>query len=205
MGTPYANFTGVAAPLDLENVNTDAIIPAPYLRTPDADLAAGLFARWRYDETGDETSDFVLNRAPYRRASLLFAGPNFGCGSSREAAAWALARFGIRCVAAPSFADIFYENAFRNGLLPAIVTPDDLARAIALADGAPFAVDLPAQTITGPGGQVTRFAVPAFRREALLAGDDEIETTLRMEADIAAFTAADRRARPWIHALETLP
>lgn len=204
MGTPFANFAGVAAPILLENINTDAIIPAPYLRTTTADLAAGLFARWRYDEAGAENPDFVLNQPPFRTATLIFAGPNFGCGSSREAAAWALVRFGIRCVVAPSFADIFYENAFRNGLLPAIVAQDDLAAALELAGapgGASFAVDLPAGTISGPAGYVMDFRIPPFRREALLRGDDEIETTLRLDADIARFTAADRLSRPWIHAI----
>lgn len=204
MGTPFANFAGVAAPILLENINTDAIIPAPFLRTTTADLAAGLFARWRYDDAGAENPDFVLNQPPFRTATLIFAGPNFGCGSSREAAAWALVRFGIRCVVAPSFADIFYENAFRNGLLPAIVAQDDLAAALELAGapgGASFAVDLPAGTISGPAGHVMDFRIPPFRREALLRGDDEIETTLRLDADIARFTAADRLSRPWIHAI----
>ncbi|WP_306225793.1 3-isopropylmalate dehydratase small subunit [Bosea beijingensis] len=204
MGTPFLNFSGVAAPLVVENVNTDAIIPASYLRSTSADLAEGLFARWRYDEAGAENPDFVLNRPPFRTSALIFAGPNFGCGSSREAAVWALVRFGIRCVAAPSFADIFYENAFRNGLLPAIVSQDDLAVALELAcvpDGASFAVDLPAATISGPAGHVMDFCIPPFRREALLRGDDEIETTLRLDGDIARFTAADRIARPWIHSI----
>jgi 3-isopropylmalate dehydratase small subunit len=206
MPTPYTNFAGFAAPLPLANINTDVIIPAPYLRTADADLASGLFARWRYDEDGTEQPNFVLNREPFRRASILFAGPNFGCGSSREAAAWALVRFGIRCVAAPSFADIFYENAFRNGLLPAVVAPPDLQAAVALAEGDPasalFTVDLSGETITAPNGHRICFAIPIFRREALLRGDDEIATTLRYETDIATFMARDRAARPWIHSLK---
>jgi 3-isopropylmalate/(R)-2-methylmalate dehydratase small subunit len=205
MPEPFVNFSGVAAPLLLANINTDAIIPAPFLRSTGADLAAGLFARWRFDEDGAEIADFVLNRPPYRGATILLGGPNFGCGSSREAAAWALLRYGFRCVAAPSFADIFYENAFRNGLLAAIVDPGDLARSAALAEetnGEAFAVDLAAGTITGPGSFVMPFEVPAFRREALLRGDDEIAATLRCAGDIAAFVAADRRARPWIHGME---
>jgi 3-isopropylmalate dehydratase small subunit len=203
---PCANFSGIAAPLPLNNVNTDAVIPAPYLRSQTADLAAGLFGRWRYDDGGAERPDFVLNRAPYRNASILLAGENFGCGSSREAAAWALLRFGIRCVAAPSFADIFYENAFRNGLLPAIVEPGPLERAIRIANenpGAEFGVDLPGQTLSGPEGFEAAFAVPAFRRDALIRGDDEIALTLRLEDDIARFVEIDRQARPWIHSMRS--
>jgi 3-isopropylmalate/(R)-2-methylmalate dehydratase small subunit len=203
---PYANFSGIAAPLLLNNVNTDAVIPAPYLRSQTADLARGLFGRWRYDDEGAERSDFVLNRPPYRNASILLAGENFGCGSSREAAAWALLRFGIRCVAAPSFADIFYENAFRNGLLPAIVEPGALERAIRIASenpGAVFAVDLPSQTLSGPEGFEAALAVPEFRRDALIRGDDEIALTLRLEDEIARFVEIDRQARPWIHSMRS--
>jgi 3-isopropylmalate/(R)-2-methylmalate dehydratase small subunit len=206
MPAPFSNFTGIAAPLPLANVNTDAIIPAAFLRSTKADLAAGLFARWRFDEAGNEVPEFVLNRPACRGATILLAGPNFGCGSSREAAAWALVRSGFRCVAAPSFADIFYENAFRNGLLAAIVSPEDLARAAETAEsaqaGALFSVDLPAATLTGPDGRVVPFAVPDFRRDALLRGDDEIATTLRFVDDIADFVARDRLARPWIHHME---
>jgi 3-isopropylmalate dehydratase small subunit len=207
--SPFRNFEGIAAPLPIDNVNTDAIIPSPFLRSPGADLAAGLFARWRFDEAGREVPDFVLNREPFRRAEILLAGENFGCGSSREAAAWALGRFGIRCVAAPSFADIFYENAFRNGLLPAVVAPEPLREAVAIAERDPesarFAVDLEAAVIAGPGGFRMPFAIPEFRKHALLAGDDEIATTLRFEADIASFISADRAARPWLHAMEARP
>lgn len=206
MRAPFASFSGIAAPLALANVNTDAVIPAPFLRSPNADLGAGLFARWRFDESGAEIADFVLNRGAFRRASILLAGPNFGCGSSREAAAWALLSFGVRCVAAPSYADIFYENAFRNGLLAAIVEVDALAHAVATAEADPeravFAVDLQMTSITGPDGAVMPFSIPDFRRDALLSGDDEIAATLRREDDIAAFVSADERARPWIYAME---
>lgn len=199
---PFENFSGVAAPLMLANINTDAIIPAPYLRSPSADLAAGLFGRWRYDDAGQEIPAFVLNRSAFRQARILLGGENFGCGSSREAAAWALQRFGIRCVLAPSFADIFRENAFRNGLLAATMPHPAIAHAAALAEAgrATFAVDLAARTLTGEDGRTLYFEVPAFRADALLRGDDEIAATLRFAGEIRAFASADAVARPWIHA-----
>ena len=200
---PFQNFTGIAAPLPLKNINTDAIIPAPYLRSPDTDLAQGLFALWRYDEQGRERPDFILNRPGFRKPTILIGGENFGCGSSREAAAWALKRFGIRAVFAPSFADIFYENAFRNGVLAGIITPDALAHALALinddAANASFLVDLNASMLTGHDGKSLTFAVPDFRRDALLRGDDDIAATLRCADDIDAFMANDRQNRPWIY------
>lgn len=200
---PFENFRGVAAPLPLKNINTDAIIPAPYLRTASADMAAGLFARWRYDDQGREVPDFVLNRLPFRSAEILLGGENFGCGSSREAAAWALAGFGMKAVFAPSFADIFYENAFRNGLLAGKMAQADIDHAVSLASNDPakasFALDLGARTLTGADGRALGFEVPAFRAEALIRGDDDIATTLRFEGEIAAFRARDMAARPWIH------
>lgn len=200
---PFVNFSGIAAPLPQKNINTDAIIPAPYLRTADADLAHGLFARWRYDDDGAEIPGFILNRPGFRDATILVGGENFGCGSSREAAAWALVRFGIKAVFAPSFADIFYENAFRNGLLAGIVSPSDLGHALALIGDdsahAAFAVDLAAGILTGRDGKALHFAVPEFRRDALLRGDDDIAATLRFENDIDAFMADDRARRPWIY------
>ena len=201
---PFTNFSGVAAPLPLKNINTDAIIPAPYLRSPSADLAAGLFARWRYDDQGQEIPDFVLNRAPFRAAEILLGGENFGCGSSREAAAWALARFGIRCVFAPAYADIFYENAFRNGILAAKLPQEALDYAVALAEAGRviFAVDLVRRVLICPDGRELAFEVPAFRAEALMRGDDDIATTLRFSEDIAAFVARDGTERPWIHDFE---
>jgi 3-isopropylmalate dehydratase small subunit len=203
MMTPFLRFEGVAAPLPLANVNTDAIIPSAFLRSESSDLAAGLFARWRFDERGNEKPDFVLNRRPFRRASILLAGENFGCGSSREAAVWALQRFGILCVVAPSFADIFYENAFRNGLLPAIVEPGDLAALVAAAEAEPeqarLQVDLNSCTLARGNAARFAFRVPAYRREALLRGDDEIAATLRHAGEIEAFAAADRAGRGWLY------
>jgi len=203
MRTPFAAFRGIAAPLPLANVNTDAIIPSDYLRSENTDLARGLFGRWRFDAEGKERPDFVLNRPPFRRAEILFAGENFGCGSSREAAAWALQRFGIRVVAAPSFADIFYENAFRNGLLAAVVAPEDLAAMVAALEAHPedaqVEVDLVNQTLVRGNAVRIGFQVPAFRREALLRGDDEIAGTLRHVETIGRYVAGDRAARGWIH------
>ncbi len=203
MRQPFANFSGVAASMPMANINTDAIIPAAYLRSAKADLGKGLFGMMRYDGDGAERPDFVLNRMPYRRAQILFGGANFGCGSSREAAAWALKEFGIRAVFAPSFADIFYENAFRNGLLAARVAADDMAVLSARAmseEPQTFAVDLGAGTITPADGSPIRFDIAPMRRDALLRGDDEISMTLAHEAEIAAFHAAGLEARPWLHA-----
>ncbi len=203
MRKPFAAFRGIAAPLPLANINTDAIIPSDYLRSETTDLARGLFGRWRFDAEGKERPDFVLNRAPFRRAEILFAGENFGCGSSREAAAWALQRFGIRVVVAPSFADIFYENAFRNGLLAAVVAPEDLATMVAALEAHPedaqVEVDLEKQILVRGNAARVAFQVPAFRREALIRGDDEIAGTLRHADAIARHVAEDRGRRGWLH------
>lgn len=204
MIAPFENVTGRAAPMPVDNVNTDAIIPSAWLRSANADFGRALFGNWRYDENGRERPDFVLNRDRYRNAAILFAGANFGCGSSREAAAWALVAYGIRCVAAPSFSDIFYENALRNGLLPALISPQDLADAVALIERqeaeSRFHVDLPGQAIVAPDGRAIRFEIAAYRRDALLRGDDEIAATLRMSEDIDRFARADLVHRPWLYA-----
>jgi 3-isopropylmalate dehydratase small subunit len=204
MKQPFHNFSGIAAAMPAPNINTDAIIPAAYLRTANADLGKGLFGMLRYDDAGNEKPDFVLNQPPFRKAEFLFAGENFGCGSSREAAAWALKQFGMRCVFSPSFADIFYENAFRNGLLAGKVAPDALARMVALAQaGEPaplFAVDLAAGHVTHAGGERFAFEIAPARRDALLRGDDEIDMTLAHRAEIAAFHSAGLAERPWLHA-----
>ncbi len=204
MKTPFQNFTGIAATMPAANINTDAIIPASFLRTAHADMGKGLFGLLRYDDEGKERPDFVLNREPFRRASILFAGENFGCGSSREAAAWALKQFGFKCVFAPSFADIFYENAFRNGVLAAVVAPEDLEALTALPPEGNvqpfFEVDLSAGTIARMDGTVVAFRIAASRRDALIRGDDEIDMTLKHADDIAAFHAEGLIARPWLHA-----
>ena len=208
MLSPFENYLGIAAPLGQVNINTDAIIPATYLRSASADLGAGLFARWRYEENGEPKPDFILNQTPYDRAAILIAGANFGCGSSREAAVWALLRFGIRCVIAPSYADIFYENCFRNGLLPALVSPADLEIAMAqskVPHGGDFFIDLTRSRIVLPQGKEIEFSIPSMRRDALLRGDDDIATTLRQEEAMANFNLKDRQARPWIYAMENPP
>ena len=204
MRAPFSRLEGSMAVLPRTDVNTDAIIPSAWLRTAKADLGKGLFGGERYDEAGRERPDFVLNRPPFRAARILLADENFGCGSSREAAVWALLQFGIGCVLAPSFADIFYENAFRNGLLAALIAPEDfagLAAAVAQAGDDPvFAIDLGTRTVTGRSRGAWRLRVPAARAEALLRGDDEIDLTLRHEAEIASWYAAARQRRQWLYA-----
>jgi 3-isopropylmalate/(R)-2-methylmalate dehydratase small subunit len=203
MTAPFQNFSGVAARFNGTNVNTDAIIPAAWLRTAHADFGRGLFARWRYDDAGNEIPTFVLNREPFRRASILVADENFGCGSSREAAVWALMQFGIRCVLAPSFADIFYENAFRNGLLVGRITREVLATLDAAisanAHDPVFTVSLTAGTIAGPDGDAQHFDVPRSRAQALLRGDDEIAITHTHVADINDFHKCMQQSMPWLH------
>jgi len=198
----FTTVTGIAAPLMLPNINTDAMSPMIAGRSLAADLGKLLFANWRYAPDGTEIADFILNKPPFRNSKVLIAGPNFGCGSSRERAVWALMRFGIRCVIAPSFADIFYDNAFQNGLLPLILPAAEcasLAQVVAQAPEPVVTVDLVQCRLEGPAGGVIAFNVSAERRTALLEGLDEIEVMLRMEGDIAAYEAEDRRRRPWIY------
>ncbi len=191
------------APMPLTNVNTDAIIPSPWLRFANVDLGRGLFGAQRYDAAGQEQPDFVLNRPPFRSARILLADENFGCGSSREAAVWALSQFGIRCVLAPAFADIFYENAFRNGVLAGLITPATLAALLdtigRYPDNPVFQVDLPSCSVTGPYGVRHGFTVPASRAAALMRGDDEIETTLRHTDAITAFHARAQAEQGWLY------
>lgn len=202
--TPFTTVTGIAAPLLRPNVDTDVIIPKPYLvTTARSGLGRGLFAEWRYDLDGTERSDFLLNREPFRRASILVAGANFGCGSSREHAVWALMDYGIRCVIAPSFASIFHENCFKNGVAPIVLPEPDVERLAALVEAAPEApvtVDLPAKRIVTASGAVIAFDMEEGRRQALLQGLDDIGVTLTLADRIAAFQAGQKAARPWIHA-----
>ena len=208
MRKPLQDVEGVMAVMPVANINTDAIIPSAWLRTATADLAKGLFGGHRYDDAGQERPDFVLNRPPFRAARILLADENFGCGSSREAAVWALLQFGVRCVLAPSFADIFYENAFRNGLLAGLITPATLTALQTLVetgDRPPvFQVDLPTSTITGPDGSTFGFRVPASRAEALMRGDDEIAMTLRHQNDIEDYYAATRAKSGWLYSLAAI-
>ncbi len=197
---PFTTLTGVAAPLRVINIDTDMIIPKQYLKTiKRTGLGAGLFAEMRLNEDGTENPDFVLNKPAYRNAQILVAGDNFGCGSSREHAPWALLDFGIRCVISTSFADIFYNNCFKNGILPITVSPEDLEKLFDDAErgaNATLTVDLEACEIRGPDGGTIAFEVDAFRRHCLLNGLDDIGLTLEKAPAIAAFE--DKLAqRPW--------
>lgn len=195
---PFVKHSGVAASLPRANVDTDVIIRIEKLITLGrTELGPDCFAAIRYRADGSENPDFVLNQAPYRGASILIAGRNFGCGSSREGAVWALQCIGIRCVIAPSFGGIFYSNCFQNGILPIALDDAVVADLAARADGAEFTVDLEAQVIAAPGGQEVAFTVPPLRREQLLKGLDAIGVTQLRADEIAAFQERDRQARPW--------
>jgi 3-isopropylmalate/(R)-2-methylmalate dehydratase small subunit len=198
--------TGVAAPLLRANVDTDAIIPSREMKSVSKQgLADGLFAGWRYREIGGRDPDpgFVLNQPAYAGTSILLAGPNFGCGSSREHAVWALAEYGIRAVIAPGFAPIFHGNCVRNGVVPARVEATDVARLAEAVAPDPqrrrLTVDLVARRISGPEGLEIGFEIEPAAREMLLEGLDAIDLTLRHRAAIDAFLARDRRERPWIY------
>jgi 3-isopropylmalate/(R)-2-methylmalate dehydratase small subunit len=198
----FTTLTGTAAALMRINVNTDAIIPTNWLRCWSSDLGKGMFTIWRYDADGKENPDFVVNQPKYRNASILISGTNFGCGSSREAAVWALMKYGIRCVIAPSFGDIFFSNSFQNGLLTVILLQEQvekLAEAVSRAPRPMVTVDLQTCTITTPDGAKVSFKIDPARREALLQGLDEIGATMKHESEIAAFQARDQKARPWIY------
>ena len=194
-------LTGVAAPLEIMNVDTDMIIPKQYLKTiARTGLGKGLFSEMRYREDGSENPDFVLNKPAYRNAKILIAGDNFGCGSSREHAPWALLDFGVRCVISTSFADIFYNNCFKNGILPIKVSQDDLEKLMDDARrgaNATLTIDLAAQEIRGPDGGVIKFDIDPFRKHCLLEGLDEIGLTLQKAAKIADFEAQAAATRPW--------
>ncbi|MEL6575372.1 MAG: 3-isopropylmalate dehydratase small subunit [Pseudomonadota bacterium] len=199
---PFGKLTGVAAPLPLINVDTDMIIPKQFLKTiKRTGLGVNLFSEMRYDEAGAEQPDFVLNKPAYRDAEILVAGDNFGCGSSREHAPWAIKDFGIRCVIAPSFADIFYNNCFKNGILPIALPQEDVDKLMADAErgaNATLTIDLEAQTIEGPDGGQIRFEIDPFRKHCLLNGLDDIGLTMEREDAISAFEAKRRTATPWL-------
>ena len=197
----FTTLTAIAAPLPMVNVDTDKIIPARFLKTiKRTGLAKGLFAALRFDAEGKPT-DFVLNRKPYDKAEILVAGENFGCGSSREHAPWALKDFGIKCVIAPSFADIFFNNCFKNGILAIKVPPeihahlmDDASRGA----NARITVDLEKQEIRGPDGGVYRFEVDSFRKHCLLNGLDDVGLTMQKDAKIGSFETQRRATQPWL-------
>ena len=198
----FDQLTGVAAPLDILNIDTDMIIPKQFLKTiKRSGLGKNLFDEMRYDRDGSEMADFVLNRAPYRQAEILVAGDNFGCGSSREHAPWALLDFGIRCVISTSFADIFYNNCFKNGILPIVVSPEE--RDALLADAADtenpeLSIDLVAQMIRRPNGVTISFEVDAFRKKCLLEGLDDIGLTMEKSGSIDDFEANRTQQQPWL-------
>ena len=197
----FTRLEGVAAPLKMINVDTDMIIPKNYLKTiKRTGLGKGLFAEKRYNDDGSENPDFVLNKPAYRKAQILVAGDNFGCGSSREHAPWALLDFGIRCVISTSFADIFYNNCFKNGILPITVSPEDLEKLLDDASrgaNAVITVDLGAQEIRGPDGGVIKFGIDPFRKRCLMEGLDDIGLTLEKGDAIDAFESRARTERPW--------
>jgi len=199
---PFTRLTAVAAPMDLPNIDTDRVIPARFLRKPrEAGFGPLLFHDVRFDPDGTPKADFVLNHPAHRDAKILVTAENFGCGSSREMAVWALMDYGIRVVIGPSFGDIFFENCFKNGALP-VVLPADVAaglrRALGARPGATVTVDLESQTITGPAGEAIRFEIDAFRKHGLLTGQDEVEMTLARLPAIEAFESRRREEMPWL-------
>ena len=198
----FTELTGVAAPMPLVNIDTDMIIPKQYLKTIQrTGLGVALFSELRYDEQGNEDPDFVLNQPAYRDAQIIVAGDNFGCGSSREHAPWALLDYGIRCVISTSFADIFFNNCFKNGILPIVLPQEDVDKLMDDAGrgaNAVLTVDLENQTITGPDGGSIAFDVDPFRKHCLLNGLDDIGLTLEKAPAIDAYEAKAGAARPWI-------
>ncbi len=197
----FTTLEGVAAPLKIINVDTDMIIPKQYLKTiKRTGLGKGLFSEQRYNDDGSENPDFILNKPAYRNARVLVAGDNFGCGSSREHAPWALLDFGIRCVISTSFGDIFYNNCFKNGILPIRVTQDDLDKLFDDAErgaNATLTIDLAAQEIRGPDGGTVKFEIDAFRKHCLLNGLDDIGLTMEKKTSIDSYEAKAKQERAW--------
>ncbi len=197
----FGKLTSVAAPLPLINIDTDMIIPARFLKTiKRTGLGADLFSTLRFNEDGSDREDFVLNQPAYKNAEILVTGENFGCGSSREHAPWALMDFGIKCVIAPSFADIFYNNSFKNGMLLIKLPPEDMTKLMDDAErgaNATVTVDLEAQEITGPDGGVIKFEIDAFKKHCLLNGLDDIGLTLQKDDKIDDFEARQKATQLW--------
>ena len=198
----FTTLTGVAAPMKIRNIDTDMIIPKQYLKTiKRTGLGSGLFSEMRFNADGSENKDFILNQPAYRNAKILVAEDNFGCGSSREHAPWALMDFGIRCVISTSFADIFFNNCFQNGVLPIKVSREDLDKLLDDAErgsNATMTIDLEAQEIRGPDGGVVKFDIDAFRKHCMLNGLDDIGLTLQKQDNIQGYETAKVAERPWI-------
>lgn len=198
----FDQLTGIAAPLNILNIDTDMIIPKQFLKTiKRSGLGKNLFDEMRFTKDGAEIADFVLNNEPYRKAEIIVAGDNFGCGSSREHAPWALLDFGVRCVISTSFADIFYNNCFKNGILPIVVSADD--RDALMADAADtenpeLSIDLENQTIRRPNGVSISFDIDPFRKTCLLEGLDDIGLTLEKAESIDSFENTRQNAQPWL-------
>ncbi|KQI70136.1 3-isopropylmalate dehydratase [Loktanella sp. 3ANDIMAR09] len=198
----FDKLSGIAAPMPLVNIDTDMIIPKQFLKTiKRSGLGVNLFDEMRYDDNGDEIPDFVLNKPQYRNAEILVAGDNFGCGSSREHAPWAIKDFGIRCIIAPSYADIFYSNCFKNGILPVVLPQeqvDVLMKDAEKGSNARIEIDLEAQTITSSDGDVFTFEVDSFKKHCLMNGLDDIGLTMEKAASIKAFEEQAATSRPWV-------
>ena len=198
----FTVLKGLAAPLDRVNVDTDQIIPKQYLKTiKRTGLREGLFSDWRYTSSGETDTTFFMNQARYQNAAVLVAGDNFGCGSSREHAPWALLDYGLRCVIAPSFADIFFNNCFKNGMLPVVLKADEVIQLIKEIEATPgyeLTVDLAAQSVKTPSGASFHFEIDPFRKDCLLNGLDEIGLTLQHEADITAYEERRKQEAPWL-------
>ena len=199
----FETFTGIAAPFDRRNVDTDLIIPARFLKTiKRTGLGKDLFSAVRYNDDGSEKPDFVLNQEPYRNAEVLISGENFGCGSSREHAPWALKDFGIKCVIAPTFADIFFNNSFKNGILLIRLdqeTVDTLMDDASMGANARLSIDLEKQEIVRPNGETVSFEVDPFLKKCLLEGLDDIALTMEKSSKIDDFEGTDSGDRPWLH------
>jgi 3-isopropylmalate/(R)-2-methylmalate dehydratase small subunit len=197
----FTTLEGVAAPLKIINVDTDMIIPKQYLKTiKRTGLGEGLFSEQRYKDDGSENPDFILNKPAYRNSKVLVAGDNFGCGSSREHAPWALLDFGIKCVIAPNFADIFYNNCFKNGILPIALPQEEIDKLMDDAErgsNAVISIDLEAQEIRGPDGGCIKFDIDPFRKQCLVNGWDDIALTLRHADKISDFETKRKREMPW--------
>jgi len=204
----FTKLSGIAAPMPLVNIDTDMIIPKQYLKTiKRTGLGKNLFAEMRFNEDGSEKPDFVLNKAAYRNAQILVADDNFGCGSSREHAPWALLDFGIRCVISTSFADIFYNNCFKNGILPITVSKEDLDKLMDDAErgsNATLSIDLENQTINGPDGGEVTFELDEFKKECLLNGLDDVGLTLLKKDTIDGYEEKLNAERPWIPGVATV-